>query len=82
MGHGPAVKLGKDNAAAYKSKIGISMFIVYTLTYFGFVVINAVYPALMEKSLPRSDSGCSLRLLPDHLRFSTGGHLQPLLYSR
>ena len=49
MGHGPAVKLGKDNAAAYKSKIGISMFFVYTLTYFGFVVINAVNPALMEK---------------------------------
>ncbi len=49
MAHGPAVKLGKDNAAAYKTRIGISMFIVYTLTYFGFVVINAVYPALMEK---------------------------------
>jgi len=49
MGHGPAVKLGKDNAAAYKSKIGISMFIVYTLTYFGFVVINAAWPTIMEK---------------------------------
>ncbi len=49
MAHGPAVKLGKDNAAAYKARIGISMFIVYTLTYFGFVVINAVNPAMMEK---------------------------------
>jgi len=49
MAHGPAVKLGKDNAAAYKTRIGISMFILYTLTYFGFVVINAVSPALMEK---------------------------------
>jgi len=49
MGHGPAVKLGKDNAAGYKTKLGISMFIVYTLTYFSFVVINAVNPALMEK---------------------------------
>jgi len=49
MAHGPAVKLGKDNAAAYKARIGISMFIVYTLTYFGFVVLNAVNPAMMEK---------------------------------
>jgi uncharacterized membrane protein (DUF485 family) len=47
MGHGPAVKLGKDNAAGYKTRLGITMFIVYTLTYFGFVVINAVNPALM-----------------------------------
>jgi len=51
MGHGPAVKLGKDNAASYKMKIGISMFVVYTLTYFGFVVINAVSPALMQKTV-------------------------------
>jgi uncharacterized membrane protein (DUF485 family) len=49
MGHGPAVKLGKDNAAGYKTRLGITMFIVYTLTYSGFVVINAANPALMEK---------------------------------
>jgi len=51
MGHGPAVKLGKDNAAGYKTKIGISMFIVYTLVYFGFVIINAVNPALMQETV-------------------------------
>jgi len=51
MGHGPAVKLGKDNAAGYKTKIGISMFTLYTLVYFGFVVINAVNPALMQKTV-------------------------------
>jgi uncharacterized membrane protein (DUF485 family) len=49
MGHGPAVQLGKDNAAGYKTRLGITMFIVYTLTYSGFVVINAANPALMEK---------------------------------
>ena len=49
MGHGPAVKLGKDNAAGYKTKLGISMFILYTLTYFSFVVINATNPAVMQK---------------------------------
>ena len=49
MGHGPAVKLGRDDAAGYKTKLGIYMFILYTLVYAGFVVINAVKPQLMEK---------------------------------
>lgn len=49
MGHGPAVKLGKDNAAAYKTKLGIFMFIAYTLVYSGFVAINAIKPSLMQK---------------------------------
>ncbi|PLY03321.1 MAG: hypothetical protein C0623_01785 [Desulfuromonas sp.] len=49
MGHGPAVKLGKDNAAEYKTRLGIRMFIVYTLTYASFVVINATNPAVMQK---------------------------------
>ncbi|NIQ92987.1 MAG: DUF485 domain-containing protein [Desulfuromonadales bacterium] len=48
MGHGPAVKLGKDNAASYKTRLGIIMFIVYTLTYASFVVINATKPAVMQ----------------------------------
>ncbi|WP_305044299.1 DUF485 domain-containing protein [Geoalkalibacter sp.] len=48
MGHGPAVKLGKDNAAGYKTKIGISMFVVYTLIYFLFVVINIASPEAMQ----------------------------------
>ncbi|MDO3378889.1 DUF485 domain-containing protein [Geoalkalibacter halelectricus] len=48
MGHGPAVKLGKDNAAGYKAKIGITMFFVYTLTYFIFVLINITKPTLMQ----------------------------------
>ncbi|AJF07151.1 DUF485 domain-containing protein [Geoalkalibacter subterraneus] len=47
MGHGPAVKLGKDNAAGYKSKIGISMFAVYTIIYAIFVMINITQPELM-----------------------------------
>lgn len=48
MGHGPAVKLGKDHAASYKTRIGISMFIVYSLVYAGFVAINAIKPDLMQ----------------------------------
>ena len=49
MGHGPAVKLGKDNASSYKTRLGIWMFIAYTLVYAGFVVINASMPQLMQE---------------------------------
>lgn len=48
MGHGPAAKLGKDNAAAYKTRLGIIMFVIYTLTYASFVVLNAVKPSVMQ----------------------------------
>lgn len=51
MGHGPAVKLGKDYASGYKTKLGIAMFIVYTLVYAVFVAINATNPALMEETV-------------------------------
>lgn len=48
MGHGPAVKLGKDNASGYKTRLGIIMFIIYTLSYAVFVGINTVKPSLMQ----------------------------------
>lgn len=51
MGHGPAVKLGKDNASGYKTRLGIYLFILYTLIYGGFVAINAVNPTLFEMTV-------------------------------
>jgi uncharacterized membrane protein (DUF485 family) len=39
MQHGPAVKLGKDNAAEKKAKIGIWLFILYSIIYAVFVAI-------------------------------------------
>ena len=48
MGHGPAVKLGKDDASAYKTKLGVKMFIAYTLVYVVFVAINATSPKTMQ----------------------------------
>jgi len=48
MAHGPAVKLGKDNASAYKTKLGVKMFIAYTLVYAIFVAINATTPKTMQ----------------------------------
>ena len=50
MGHGPAVKLGKDNASSYKMRIGLWMFALYTLIYAGFVGINIVKPSIMAST--------------------------------
>jgi len=51
MLHGPAAKLGKDNASAVKSKLGLKLFAVYALIYAGFVVINMVDPNMMEMKI-------------------------------
>ena len=48
MGHGPAVKLGKDDASSYKTKLGVKMFFVYTAVYATFVITNTVNPKVME----------------------------------
>lgn len=48
MGHGPAVKLGKDDASSYKTRLGVKMFIIYTVVYATFVMLNATNPKVME----------------------------------
>lgn len=45
--HRPAVKLEADHAAVKKSKLGVILFIAYTLVYSGFVVIGLVDPELL-----------------------------------
>ncbi len=40
MDHGPAVELGVDHASGKKSKLGVWLFIVYTLIYAAFVAIG------------------------------------------
>ncbi|MBL6990413.1 MAG: DUF485 domain-containing protein [Bacteriovoracaceae bacterium] len=45
--HGPAVELAEDKASDAKSKLGVYLFIVYSLVYAGFVIINTVSPKLM-----------------------------------
>ncbi len=47
MLHEPAAKLEKDNAASYKSKLGLKLFFVYGLVYAGFVLIGVLRPAWM-----------------------------------
>ncbi len=51
MLHEPAVVIGKDNAAAKKSKLGVILFIFYTLVYSGFVFIGLTNPELMGMEL-------------------------------
>jgi uncharacterized membrane protein (DUF485 family) len=47
MLHEPVAVVGKDNAVAKKSRLGVILFIVYTLIYAGFVVIGLTKPELM-----------------------------------
>jgi uncharacterized membrane protein (DUF485 family) len=47
--HEPASSGGRDDAAPYKSQLGIKMFLLYALFYVGFVAINLYNPLLMER---------------------------------
>ncbi len=51
MLHEPTVVEETDNAAAKKSKLGVILFIVYTLVYSGFVLIGLTKPELMGLEL-------------------------------
>ena len=42
MDHGPAVELGVDHAAKRKTRLGIWMFVLYTIVYGVFVAIGVV----------------------------------------
>lgn len=44
MLHEPAVELGKDYSAEKKSKLGVKLFLIYMVIYFGFVVIGTLSP--------------------------------------
>ncbi len=51
MIHEPANNVEKDNSAARKAKLGVKLFIVYTIVYSGFVVIGLTKPELMGLEL-------------------------------
>jgi hypothetical protein len=51
MLHEPAAQSGKDPAAAYKMRLGVWMFIFYSIFYAGFVAINLISPVLMEATV-------------------------------
>ena len=49
MDHGPAVELGVDKATGRKTKLGIWLFIVYTIVYVIFVAIGVTNYEAMGK---------------------------------
>jgi uncharacterized membrane protein (DUF485 family) len=51
MLHEPAAQSGKDLAASYKMRLGVWMFLFYSIIYAGFVAINLLNPLLMEKTI-------------------------------
>lgn len=51
MLHEPAAPSGKDYGTAYKTKLGVVMFILYGLIYAGFVAINVIDAKLMEMTV-------------------------------
>ena len=48
MLHGKATRNQEDNASGIKTKIGLWMFLLYTLVYAGFIVITVTVPNIME----------------------------------
>jgi len=51
MLHEPAVQLGEDNSTQKKARLGVWMFIIYTIVYTGFVLIGTFFPKLMGLQL-------------------------------
>ena len=51
MDHGPAADWGKDRASAFKTRVGVWMFMLYGVIYAGFVLINTFEPSLMASRI-------------------------------
>lgn len=49
MDHGPSTDWGEDRASGYKTRLGLWMFLVYCIVYAGFIVINSMWPKMMER---------------------------------
>lgn len=49
MDHGPAVKLGVDKASKKKARLGVWLFIVYTIVYAIFVAVGVLNYEAMGK---------------------------------
>jgi uncharacterized membrane protein (DUF485 family) len=51
MDHGPATDWGKDRASAFKTRVGVWMFLLYACVYAGFVLVNTFEPSLMASAI-------------------------------
>jgi uncharacterized membrane protein (DUF485 family) len=51
MLHGKAANNVEDKASGIKTKIGLWMFLLYTIVYFGFIIVTVTKPELMGKDI-------------------------------
>jgi uncharacterized membrane protein (DUF485 family) len=51
MSHGPATEWKTDGSAKVKTRLGVILFVVYTLVYAGFIFINVTFPKLMKTDI-------------------------------
>jgi uncharacterized membrane protein (DUF485 family) len=51
MLHEPVSDTKQDYAAPYKAKLGLWMFVLYAVIYFGFIALNLIDPSLMERTV-------------------------------
>jgi uncharacterized membrane protein (DUF485 family) len=51
MFHEPAAQSGQDLAAAFKTSLGVKMFVFYALVYGGFIGANILSPLSMETEI-------------------------------
>jgi uncharacterized membrane protein (DUF485 family) len=51
MLHEPAAQSGYDPSSPYKMRLGVWMFIFYSIFYAGFIAINIMSPISMEKTI-------------------------------
>jgi len=51
MLHKPVLSEKPDHAIAFKTRLGIAIFLAYTAAYAGFVAVNLLAPALMAKNI-------------------------------
>jgi len=47
MEHGPATEWRVEKSRAYKTKLGLIMFAIYTPIYLAFIIISVVSPSFM-----------------------------------
>ncbi len=49
--HGAEAEHTDEKSSAYKTRLGVKMFLIYLVIYSGFVVINSVKPTLMGANI-------------------------------
>ncbi len=51
MGHGPSSEWQAEKSQAFKAKLGIIMFAIYTPIYLAFILISVISPSFMAKDV-------------------------------